>query len=108
MVVFWVGFAFRSAFLLRRLLVIEVDRGVRVRAHGRIPRDGLSEIADVLARARATGVVEVLLDGRSAVRVRVKKGDISPSTEQQLRNVVGRFPRARLEGGTRFRLGRER
>lgn len=107
-VVFWVGFAFRSAFLLRRLLVFEVERGVRIRARGRIPRDALSEIADVLARARATGTIEVHLDGRSAVRVRVKRGDLSDATLQQLRNVVGRFPRARLESGTRFRLDRER
>lgn len=101
--VFWIGFVLRSAFLARRLLVVETVRGKRVRARGRVPLEVLREIEDVLERARATAVLSVRLDGRDGVRVVVDHGTLDEGALQRVRNVVGRFPRARLTSGPAFR-----
>lgn len=101
--VFWLGWVVRSAFLARRLLVLETARGKRVRARGRVPLEVLQEIEDVLERARATAVLSVRLDGRDGVRVVVDRGKLDEGTLQRVRNVVGTFPRARLTSGRAFR-----
>lgn len=100
--VFWLGWVVRSAMLARRLLRIDVVRGKRVAARGRVPLEVLHEIEDVLSRAKATCVVVVQLDGRDGVRARVTTGSLDEGALQRVRNVVGRHPRARLEAGPRF------
>lgn len=101
--VFWLGWVVRSAFLARRLLVIETVRGKRVRARGRVPLEVVREIEEVLERARATAVLSVRLDGRDSVRVVVDHGKLDDAALQRVRNVVGRFPWARLTSGRAFR-----
>lgn len=78
----------------RRLLVVRAHAGRIVRARGRAPGTLLHDFADVLSRARATCTVALVLRGGS-VEVEVR-GDAGPNVAQQLRNVVGRFPLARL------------
>ncbi len=78
----------------RRLLVLRVERGEIVAARGRAPAELFNDLGDALKRARATcHVVLVLREGRVAVDV---SGSASDALRQQLRNVVGRFPVARL------------
>lgn len=89
-----IGVAF--AIWLRRateLFRLSVAAG-RVRlARGRIPPSLLRETQDVFAGSSATGTVSVVHD-RGEARV-ITRG-IPDGTAQQLRNVVGRYPLARL------------
>jgi len=85
----------------RRILVVEVDRGRIERLSGRAPADLASDIEDVLRAGRATGRVLLRLEGgRVVVHAR---GGIDENTKQRLRNVVGRFPVARLRTARRVR-----
>lgn len=68
----------------------------RGRAHGEMLRD----LADIFRRNRATGTLDLRLDS----------GEVTPAmsgfdeaTAQQIRNVVGRFPAARLKTAPRVR-----
>lgn len=87
----------------RRLLDIHVERGRILRLEGRAPGDLVHDVEDVLARSRATGHIVVKLEGDRAV-VRVS-GALDEGTVQQLRNVVGRFPTARLRAARRVKRG---
>ena len=83
----------------RRLLEIHADHGRVVKIEGRAPAELVGDFKDVLARSRASGTIIVRLEaGRAVVQVR---GAIDENTAQQLRNVVGRFPTARLKAGRR-------
>jgi hypothetical protein len=96
-VVLWVLFTLRRAFASRRLLVIDVERGRITRARGRAPGELLADLADVAKRASLTGRIEVRIDGdRGALHV---SGEIDEAAQQRLRNVVGRFPLAKLRAG---------
>ncbi|HRI67639.1 MAG TPA: DUF3634 family protein [Polyangium sp.] len=78
----------------RRLLDVHVDQGRVLKLEGRVPVELVHDVEDVLQRAKESGRVIVRLEGNRA-RVRVS-GEIGEGTAQQLRNVVGRFPTARL------------
>lgn len=87
----------------RATIVFEVhaQAGRVVRARGRMPGELYREIADVLSRSQATGRVRGRLDGGNvAVQVTDAIGD---DVAQRLRNVVGRFPAARIKTGPSIR-----
>ena len=75
--------------------VLEVERGrVRVTRGGIAPRV-LGDIADVVRRpAVARATVRITRDGGRAALAMT--GDLTPDQRQQLRNVVGTVPLARL------------
>lgn len=81
-----------------RLLVVELRAGRVVSARGRASAELMREIGDVAERGGATGRVELRLEGG---RVAVRTTGLDEATTQRLRNVVGRFPTARLKTGTR-------
>jgi hypothetical protein len=86
----------------RRLLLVSVEAGRVVRVRGRAPIELLTDIEDVLARARATGRLLVRLAGG---RAEVRPDGFDAVTVQRLRNVVGRFPVARLRTAPRVARG---
>lgn len=75
------------------VLVVDLEAGKLVRASGRAPPELLREIHDVALRAGATGRLILRLEGGE---VAVRTRGLKDVTEQRLRNVVGRFPKARL------------
>lgn len=81
-----------------RVLVVELRAGRVVSARGRASAELMREIGDVAERSGATGRVELRLEGG---RVAVRTVGLDEATTQRLRNVVGRFPTARLKTGTR-------
>jgi hypothetical protein len=84
----------------RILFRVRAAGGKVVSAHGRAPGELLHDVADILRRHRATGFVTVRLrDGRA----RVYAVGLPPDAEQQIRNVVGRFPLARLRSAPMIR-----
>jgi hypothetical protein len=83
-----------------RLFVIEVHEGAVARLRGRIPRPLLSDIADVVARARARRLRIICRIEDGHVRVEVI-GDHHPEFVQTLRNLVGGYPLARLKQAPR-------
>lgn len=96
LVVFGVAFY----FFLRRatvLFLLQVKGGKTRFVRGRIPPALLRELCDVLDGSRHQGVVSAVLDDREA-RV-VVRGDFDAGTVQQLRNVVGRYPLAKIRAG---------
>ncbi len=109
----WLGFGFALLFLIgvlvaadatRRLLVIDVVAGKVLRLRGRGPADLVSDLEDVLRRTKnATGTVMLYLEG-GRVTVRTT-GSFDEGTKQMLRNVVGRFPTARLRTARRVKRG---
>lgn len=95
-VIAWVVFTFLSALLSRRLLTIEVKEGSVVRAAGKVPSDFYAEVTDVLSRAKASGRADFKWQRGRAVLVASGLGD---DVSQRLRNVLGRFPVAKLRAG---------
>lgn len=85
------------------LMVLEARDGRVVTARGRSPAELLREIEDILDRARATGRIVVRLE---AGHVAVRATGLDEGTMQRLRNVVGRFPPARLKSAPRIGKGR--
>jgi len=82
----------------RTLVVYRIAPGSRGRLHvvrGRLPAEVKDEIEDVVKRAKlTTGTIIVRKeDGMVTVRTR---GIRDENALQQLRNAVGRFPKARL------------
>lgn len=82
------------------LFEIDSEAGKVVRARGRVPPELLRDLEDVFARARANGGVRVHLDQG---RARVEGVGLDDPTLQRVRNVVGRFPTARLKTAPRLR-----
>jgi hypothetical protein len=86
----------------RATIVFEVraSNGKVVSARGRMPPEMLHDVTDVLARAKATGTVRGRLEqGKVAVRA----SGLDEGVVQRLRNVVGRFPAARIKTAKRLR-----
>lgn len=99
----WIAFLFAALLLgalviaARRatsVLVVHAEEGRVVGLRGRAPGELLHDLQDVLARSRATGRVELRIEDRG---VTVYTRSLDAATEQQIRNVVGRFPAARLK-----------
>ncbi|MBK6514145.1 MAG: DUF3634 family protein [Polyangiaceae bacterium] len=93
----WVVFTFVSALLSRRLLTVVVKDGSVVRAAGKVPSDFYAEVVDVLERAKASGRADFKMSQGKPVLV--TSGDLGADVAQRLRNVVGRFPVAKLKAG---------
>lgn len=102
MIALWIVLALLGAFASRRLLVVDVERGKIVRAGGKVPSDFYAEVVDVLERTSATGRCEVRIEKGKAI-VLGSRG-LSDAAAQRIRNVVGRFPLARLRAGRPVRV----
>ena len=91
-----------GAAIARALHVLDlrVERGEVLRASGRASGELLRELEDVLARAGATGRVLLRIEGG---KVAVRTFGLDEGTTQRIRNVVGRFPTARLKQAPRLR-----
>ncbi len=85
-------FAAERARTVARCRVTDGDLAV---IRGALPTRVTSELRDVVKRNRVEAVTFDIIreDGRPRL---VVKGAVSPSAEQQLRNVVGRFKLAEL------------
>lgn len=83
------------------LFTVKVREGRISRIHGRIPPRLLSEITDIILRANVAhaNIRGVVRDGRPVL---IFEGEMSPGTQQQMRNVVGQFDTGE------FRTGRPR
>lgn len=102
-VVFAVGLLGAFVLLARRattVLVVRAEAGRVVGLRGRAPGELLRELQDVFERSNATGQVELRLEDRG---VAVHADGLDAATRQQVRNVVGRFPPARLKTAPRVR-----
>jgi hypothetical protein len=80
------------------LFAVRIEHGRATHLRGRIPPALFSEIADVCARPpveRAT-LRAVLHGGTPALEI---TGAVSEAQAQRLRNVLGRFPAARIRSG---------
>ncbi len=83
------------------LFVLRAKDGKTTFVRGRIPPRLLREMQDVLHRAHASGrVVARVVRGEAELATH---GSISEPTAQQLRNVMGQFPLARIRSGRRAR-----
>ncbi len=102
MIAVWIVLALLGAFASRRLLVVDVENGKIVRAGGKVPSDFYAEVVDVLDRAKATGRCEVRIVKGHAVVLGTR--GLSDTAAQRIRNVVGRFPLARLRAGRPVRV----
>lgn len=105
----WLGLVFAAALLLalgiaaRRaatVLVVRVEAGRVVGLRGRAPGELLRDLGDIFERANATGRLELRLESGGVTAV---PHDFDAPTCQQIRNVVGRFPAARLKTAPRVR-----
>ncbi|NUP09479.1 MAG: DUF3634 family protein [Polyangiaceae bacterium] len=100
-IVAWLVIAIVQTWLSRRLLVVDIEDGKVKRASGKVPQEVLSEVLDVLEHAKSTGHAEVRLsEGKAIV---VTRGGIDDNVAQRLRNVIGRFPLAKLRSGRPIR-----
>jgi hypothetical protein len=99
--------------LLAWPLVVSVRRAtelfvVRVRAgrtrfvRGRMPQELLNEIAEVVASPEVASA-ELRVVRRSGEPELSLRGSLGPGQEQRLRNVIARFPVARIMAGGRPR-----
>lgn len=80
-----------------RLFLLQVAEGKVTFRRGRIPPSLLRELADVFEGTRVRGTLACVRDG-DAPRL-VPKGEFDAGTLQQARNVVGRYPLARIRAG---------
>lgn len=90
------GVIIHLALESRVLFRIRAQNGKVARAKGRAPGTLLHDLSDVFRRAKATGDVTVRIRGG---RAEVVTSGLDANVEQQVRNVVGRFPLARLRAG---------
>lgn len=79
------------------LFVLRVDRGRVLVIRGRLPGTLLRDLQDIFEHSQETGRVCVTVERRIA-EIRVY-GEISTTTHQQLRNVIGNVPIQRIRSG---------
>lgn len=82
------------------LLELRVLHGKVQAQRGRAPGELLRDLNDIFERAQATGVLALRLENGG---IAVHAPDFGPDAQQQIRNVVGRFPPARLKTAPRVR-----
>jgi hypothetical protein len=80
--------------------VLEVRGGTVRIARGALAPGILSDIADVVARPRVRRATLRIVRNEGLARLDVS-GEVSPEQRQQLRNVVGSVPLAKLATGRR-------
>ncbi len=102
----WIGLLILAAFALplaraisrgTELFVLRVERGRCRFVRGRIPPSLLRELEDVLRMNQSSGQLKAVQERGAAVWV--AKGDFSDGTLQQLRNVLGTYPLAKIKAG---------
>lgn len=93
-VVFWLWGIHRAG----TLFTVVVKNGRITRSQGRIPPRLFREIEEILERAGVTHakIRGVVRDGAPVLQF---DGEMSPSTAQQMRNVMGQFTTAEIRGG---------
>ena len=92
---------FAAARSHQRLLVVEVSRGRITGAKGRALPAVMSDFEDVLKKTSTSAVIILVVrGGQVAVET---SGHVDENIAQRLRNVVGRFPAARLRTAPRVR-----
>jgi hypothetical protein len=99
----FVVFVLVSAEATRRILLVQVDKGRIVSASGRAPAELFTDVEDVLARSSASGRLLLRLEGGRVVVHAWGAMARDEATMQRLRNVVGRFPVARLRTARRVK-----
>lgn len=77
------------------------DRKVRI-VRGRIPKRLLDDIADVMARSRASGI-ELRVVSEGGMPQLITKGALSPELAQRLRNVLGHWTVSQLRNAPKSR-----
>lgn len=82
------------------VLFVRVEAGRIVEQRGRAPGELLRDLADIVGRNRSTGALALRLDS----------GEVAPeltgfdaAAAQQIRNLLGRFPAARLKTAPRVK-----
>jgi hypothetical protein len=80
--------------------VLEVRGGAVRVARGALAPGILSDIEDVMARPRVDAATLRIVRNEGLARLDVS-GNVSPEQRQQLRNVVGSVPLAKLAAGRR-------
>lgn len=93
LVLLW--FSSRSAITIA---VLEVRNGKIEVARGSMSPRIVSDLEDVLRRPKVSRATVRVLRNREHAKVEVK-GDVSQAQEQQIRNVVGSVPLAKLRNG---------
>jgi hypothetical protein len=80
------------------LFSLRVKNGRITRSQGRIPPRLFREIEEILERA---GVTQAKIRGvvRDGMPVLQFDGEMSPGTQQQMRNVMGQFTAGEIRGG---------
>jgi len=99
----FVVFVLVSAEASRRILHVEVEAGRIVSLSGKAPADLVADVEDVLARRKASGRVLLRLEGGRVAVLGQGRLSQDEATMQRLRNVVGRFPVARLKTARRVK-----
>ncbi|MCH2108938.1 MAG: DUF3634 family protein [Polyangiaceae bacterium] len=92
-IIIWV----RAILTAGVLFTLKVQDGRIVASKGRIPPRMLSDIADIIERG---GVSKATIRGviRDERPVLLFRGELSPDTQQQMRNVVGQFNATQIRG----------
>lgn len=85
------------------LFVLRAHRGRLVVVRGRVPQRLLDDLRDVVQKA---GVQDAVLrcvvdDGRP--RIQAPRGTLDATAEQQLRNILGMWPLAKIRAAPRRR-----
>ncbi len=105
----WLPFVIAAALLValviaaRRattVLFVRAEAGRIVELRGRAPGELLRDLGDIFQRNEATGALVLRLDSGE---VAADTPGFDAATAQQIRNVLGRFPAARLKTAPRVR-----
>jgi len=90
-----VGLVMAASWSATRLCVLEVEQGAVSVKSGGVAPGILSDIADVVQRPKVRRATLRISRRGGQAELRVT-GDVSEAQKQQLRNVVGRVPLAKL------------
>ncbi len=82
------------------ICVLEIDRGKVAMTRGAIIQRVLTDIGDVVRRPKVTRATVRIVRSRGHAVLEMK-GDLSDAQKQQLRNVVGSIPLAKLVNARR-------
>lgn len=86
----------------RIIFNLQFRNGQLAKAHGRIPLRLMQELAEICARHRASRLIVICSKLRGHLQVNVT-GDDNAELEQQVRNLIGIWPLARLVTAPRIR-----
>jgi hypothetical protein len=99
------GLLFAASRNATTLCLLEISNGAATVARGSLPSGLLSDVRDVVRRP-AVGHASVRIVRRAGRAEVVATGDLSDAQKQQLRNIIGRVPLAKLmSGGERRTAG---